>query len=178
MIYYFTPFIEKNLGQAYNHYCELVPNDNDWITFVDGDVMQLHLGWGNIWSKILEQNDDAGLITCVTNRASINNSDQVIHEMYNEINITNHKIFAHKLFQKNKYSVKEMTNRFLSGFFFSFKKSTWKKVNGFNNGILHVDSDFYHKVKAINKKCLVSEGFYVLHYYRMVEGPSFIGHLK
>lgn len=178
MIYYFTPYEKGNLGRAYNNYCKLVPDDNDWITFIDGDIMQLHTNWGDIWSTILNQNDDAGIVTCLTNRASPINNDQVMLNMYNETNIISHKIFALKQFELKQYSTKIMTNKFLSGFFFSFKKSTWKKVNGFIDGILNVDSNFYNKVKKINKECLVSEGFYVLHYYRFVEGWNYVQHLK
>lgn len=177
MIYYFTPFIKSNLGQAYNHYCNLVPNDDDWITLVDGDIMQLYTNWGDIWNKIIEQNDDAGIISCVTNRVAKTNIDQLQHNMYDETSIIEHKKFAMKIFNDKQYLVKEMCGHFLSGFFFSFKKSTWKQVNGFDDGILHVDSKFFHKVKAI-KKCLIAEGFYVLHYYRMMEGHQFTDHLS
>lgn len=178
MIYYFTPFIEKNLGQAYNHYCEIVPHDDDWITFMDGDIMQLHMDWGKIWSTILNQNNQAGIVTCLTNRVSKGNADQVCINMYDETNVIQHKKYAEQLFLEKQYSVKEMKGHFLSGFFFSFKKSTWKQIGGFMNGILHVDKDFFNKVKSIQKPCLVAEGFYVLHYYRMMEGHNFINHLK
>lgn len=177
MIYYFTPYTKGNLGQAYNHYCELVPNDDDWITFIDGDVMQLHMNWGDIWSTILNQNENAGIITCLTNRAWLYNHDQVVYSMYNETNIISHRLFAIKQFHDKQYFVRQMTNKFLSGFFFSFKKKTWKTVGGFVNGILDVDTNFYHKVVATGKPCLVSEGFYVLHYYRLIEGWNNKSHL-
>jgi hypothetical protein len=176
MIYYFTPFTKGDLGQAYNHYCNLVPDDNDWITFVDGDVMQLHLNWGDIWSNIINQNKDAGIITCLTNRAVKNNKDQVCLDMYNEQNISQHRIYAQKLLNTNQYQTKEMIGHCLSGFFFSFTKKTWKEVGGFDSGLLHVDTKFYYKVKSI-KKCVVSKGFYVLHYYRMIEGEEYTRHL-
>ena len=177
MIYYFTPFIRTNLGQAYNEYCNLVPNDDDWITLSDGDVMQLHLNWGEIWEKILEQNPEAGLVTCVTNRASNTNIDQVCFDMYNETDILKHKIYAQDIFHKHQYTTKQMNGQFLSGFYFSFKKRTWKDVGGFNNGILHVDRNFYTKIRSMNKSCLVAQGFYVFHYYRMLEGHEFQNHL-
>jgi cellulose synthase/poly-beta-1,6-N-acetylglucosamine synthase-like glycosyltransferase len=176
MIYYFTPFIKGNLGKAYNHYCDLVPNDDDWITFIDGDIMQLHTNWGDIWHKIIEQNNDAGIISCLTNRVAKTNANQLCHDMYDQTDILKHKLYAIKIFDENQYSVKEMKNNFLSGFFFAFKKSTWKQVGGFENGILHVDNRFYHEVKR-TKKCLVAQGFYVLHYYRMLEGHRYTDHL-
>jgi cellulose synthase/poly-beta-1,6-N-acetylglucosamine synthase-like glycosyltransferase len=176
MVYYFTPFIKNNLGEAYNHYCNLVPEDDDWITFIDGDVMQLHTNWGDIWHKIIHENDDAGIISCLTNRITKSNIDQLCHNMYDETDILKHKAYAIKIFNENQYSVKEMKNSFLSGFFFAFKKSTWKQVNGFENGILHVDKQFYRKVKKI-KRCFIATGFYVLHYYRLLEGHTYKDHL-
>jgi hypothetical protein len=70
-----------------------------------------------------------------------------------------------------------MIGTFLSGFFFSFTKKTWIEVGGFDHGILNVDSTFYHKVKSI-KDCIVANGFYVLHYYRFLEGNKYTHHLK
>ena len=177
MIYYFTPYQKGNLGQAYNHYCELVPNDDDWITFMDGDIMQLYLDWSEKWNSILLTNEDAGIITCKSNRAAKSNTDQIDHSMYNEQNIINHKNHAEYLYEKYYLNTNEMTIDFMSGFFFSFKKSTWKMVGGFVDGILDVDSCFYKAVKKTKKKCLVAQGFYVLHYYRMKEGENYKGHL-
>jgi hypothetical protein len=177
MIYYFTPFIKGNLGEAYNHYCNLVPEDDDWITVMDGDIMQLHTNWGEIWKQVLLNNNEAGIVTCLTNRATKDNIDQVCLDMYDETDILKHKTFANHILKHNSGKIKKMTNLFLSGYFFSFKKSTWKQVGGFNDGILHVDKKFYLKVKAI-KDCVVAQDFYVLHYYRMLEGSSFTDHLR
>ena len=176
MIYYFTPYIKGNLGQAYNHYCELVDNDNDWITFMDGDTMQLNLNWGDIWENILNKNDDAGIITCMTNRIGcwVQRDDSMI----NNKDIISHKKRAMKLFDEHKYAVSDISYKCISGLFFSFKKSTWKSVGGFIDGILDVDIDFFNKVCNLNKKCYIAKGFYILHYYRLLEGVSYIDHLK
>lgn len=177
MIYYFTPFIQGNLGKAYNFYCNLVRGDDDWITFIDGDVMQLNMNWGSIWQDILNENNDAGIVTCKSNRASKGNYDQVCFEMYDQTSILEHRKYAKKLFEDKKLQVKKMKGQFLSGFFFSFKKKTWASVGGFEEGILDVDSKFFKKVKD-KKSCLVAQGFYVLHYYRMLEGYLFKNHLN
>lgn len=181
MIYYFTPYIKGNLGQAYNHYCNLVPNDEDWITMVDGDIMQLHMDWGDKWNKILDINHHAGIITCKTNRITC--PIQKIDSMFHEHNLREHRNYAIKLFNEYGYSTAKIkcsdnyNESCMSGFFFAFKKSTWKLVNGFCDGILHVDTDFFNKVKQ-HKECLVANGFYVLHYYRLLEGYNFISHLS
>lgn len=174
MKYYFTPYIAGNLGQAYNHYCSLVPNDDDWITFMDGDIMQLHLNWGEIWENILDQNPDAGIISCLTNR--IGCDAQKSAGLFYCSDITKHKHRAKELYRDHKYELRPIVENCMSGFFFSFKKSTWKSVGGFCNGILHVDVDFYKKVREI-KTCYIAIGFYVLHYYRLCEGSEYKKHL-
>lgn len=176
MIYYFTPYQHKNLGAAYNHYCSLVPNDDDWITIMDGDIMQLHLNWGEIWSCILEKNDDAGIVTCKTNRASITNDFQLCKNMFNISDILEHKQYAIKIFNEFKYETKTIKSSFMSGFYFAFKKSIWKQANGFANGMLHVDKNFFLKVNEI-KPVKLALGYYVLHYYRMYEGSDYTKHL-
>jgi hypothetical protein len=175
MIYYFTPYRKGNLGQAYNIYCKLVPNNDDWITIMDGDVMQLHMDWGEKWKKILTENEDAGIITCVTNRV-YNPKQLTTEKMFLETDIVKHREFAIKLFEEKKYTLEKLDNS-LSGLFFSFKKSTWKKVNGFIDGILGVDDNFLNKVNKI-KNCYVAKGFYVLHYYRLCEGNLYTKHLQ
>ena len=130
MIYYFTPYTKGNLGQAYNHYCNLVPNDDDWITMVDGDIMQLHMDWGDKWSRILQLNNNAGIVTCKTNRIAC--PVQKIDNMFHECNLRDHRNFAIKLFDQYGYAVSKIKcspnygESCMSGFFFSFKKSTWK----------------------------------------------------
>ena len=176
MIYYFTPYQYKNIGAAYNLYCSLVPSDDDWITFVDGDVMQLHLDWGEIWNKILSENEDAGIVTCMTNRISKSNDFQLSKIMFNNRDIKEHKQYANRLFEKFGYQTKEVKSSYMSGFYFSFKKSTWRLVKGFSNGMLHVDKDFFLKVNKL-KPVKLALGFYVLHYYRMCEGHEYTNHL-
>ena len=178
MIYFFTPYLKDNLGAAYNHYCSLVPHNNDWITFMDGDIMQMYMNWSEIWSNILQRYDNAGIITCMTNRVSKLNTDQLDKNMYEETNILKHKNHAQKLYETYDIQTKEMTINFMSGFFFSFKKQTWIDCGGFTNGILHVDTNFYHNVKNIGKQVLVAKGFYVFHYYRMAEGEEYTQHLS
>lgn len=176
MIYYFTPYFDSNLGLAYNHYCDLVPGDDDWITFIDGDVMTLLMNWGDVWQKIINNNPNAGIISAITNR--INPVYQKVSNMEQEKDISIHRNLAQKRFDTYQYNVTEIDESNISGFFFAFKKSTWKKVGGFDNGILSVDWKFSNKVKKIQLPLLVAEGFYVLHYYRLNEGIKYTKHLK
>jgi GT2 family glycosyltransferase len=179
MVYYFTPFYDKDLGEAYNRYCELVPNDDDWITLMDGDVMQLNMNWGQIWEKILEKNDDAGIVTCLTNR--ISTPCQLAPKMFAVENILAHRLMAKRLFSMHGYTT-EKINEKICGFYFSFKKKTWKKVGKFINSILAIDYDFSQRVLDFGLDIRVAKGFYVFHYWRFLEDPkkgvNFKYHLK
>lgn len=178
MIYYFTPYQHKNLGAAYNHYCSLVPNDNDWITIMDGDIMQLHLDWGEIWETILTNNDNAGIVTCRTNRVAPSNTFQLCDDMFDNNNIIEHKLYATKLLNQFRYETKDIINSsFMSGFYFSFKKSTWRLVGGFAEGMLDIDKQFFLSVIK-HLPCKLALGYYVVHYYRMYEGHQYMNHLK
>jgi len=179
MIYYFTPYAEGNLGEAYNHYCSLVTNENDWITFVDGDIMMLHLDWAKKWEKIIQENQDAGIVTCVTNR--IASPRQKMGSMYKETNILEHKKFADNLYNQHNTKTTILKTK-ISGFFFSFKKSVYNKLGPFKDGILSVDYDFSQKILDSGMTIKLAIGFYVLHYYRFLENPdngaSYTKHLK
>ena len=93
MIWYFTPYsIEGNLGKAYNDYCKLVQNEEDWICFIDGDVCFLNSDWGKHFEDLIEKYPEAGIITCFTNRIGCKeqcytneiseNSDMKYHKFY------------------------------------------------------------------------------------------------
>lgn len=169
MIYYFTPAIIGNLGAAYNHYCNLVPNADDWITLIDGDVMQLHLDWVQKWENILHACDDAGIVTCLTNRIG---TPQQRHPNVEQLDsILQHRRVAEHLFNQHKYTTVE-TSQPVSGFFFAFKKRTWQQVGGFVDGVLHVDYTFSRAVLQRGLKIYVAAGYYVLHYYRFLEAAD------
>jgi hypothetical protein len=112
MIYYFTPYINGNLGQAYNHYCNLVPNDDDWITMMDGDVMQLHTNWAEIWENIINNSPKTtGIVTCQTNR--IGCWTQRLDYATNIVDILEHKKIALELYDKYNINLTNITHKCL-----------------------------------------------------------------
>jgi hypothetical protein len=177
MIYYFSPYsIEKNIGKSYNEYCRLVPNETHWICLIDADTMFLTYNYGHQIQELIDKYPDAGLFTCLTNR--VNNLEQCYnHVISEETNILEHKKIAE--FQQQNYylSVKQLT-RVISGHFMLFQKKTWLEAGGFcEQGMLRVDNKFSKQIMRVQKKILLAEGIYVLHYYRLLEGRKFIKHL-
>lgn len=188
MIWYFTPYsIEKNLGVAYNNYCELVKDDNDWICLIDGDALFLNDAWGHHFQALIDTYPDTGLFTTYTNRTG--NIEQLYNgELSENSDLLYHRQLALKLQKENYLKVKELTH-FISGHVMLFSKKTWSEVGGFpttlsektalkyNFNIVALDNRFSYRILQAGKKILLAEGIYVMHYYRLLEGRLHRAHL-
>lgn len=181
MIYHFIPYsLDKNIGIAYNTYCKLVPNDEDWIVIQDADVMILTPDYGHLLDKVTKMFPNTGMFTCYVNRIKPNTKNikqQLVYEMFQERDIIKHRQKALELYNTKQYSIKIISN-IISGYMMMFQKKTWKEVGGFlEQGILKIDNDFSAKVIKSGKRILLLEGMYMLHYYRMLEGYKSKEHL-
>lgn len=188
MIYFFTPYsFEYNLGKAYNDYCKLIPNDDDWIVVKDGDIMFLGNEWGKQFQVLADKYPNAGIITCITNRTS-NPQQMYKDEISENADIRYHRQIALHL-QNTNYDIVTEAKLVISGHVMMFKKSTWREAKFFpeflsekgvlkyNKNIATVDNRFSSRVMKTGKKILVSQGIYALHYYRLNEGAKYRNHL-
>jgi len=168
-IWCFVPYTnEKNLGKAYNEYCQIVPNDDDWILIKDGDLMFLTPDFFDLLTEHISENPNTGIFTCLTNR--IANPVQLYKNNFSQIgDVGYHREIAMSI--RNKKTTK-LINRVISGMFMCFKKSTWKNVGKFTEDkkFLGVDHDFSRKVLNNKLDIRVMENIYVFHYYRLLEG--------
>ena len=175
-IYYGIPYsLEKNLGAEYNRYMELLPNDDDWMVFRDGDTMFLTFDWGHAIAETIEKLPDAGIITCRTNR--IRQKLQRFKEDSPDIIV--HRLIAKEMDEKFRGQYRKIDN-LISGFFMAIKKRTWLEVGKFSEKdgkLLAVDSHFSKKILRAKKSICVMQGLYVFHYYRFAEGWNYIEHL-
>jgi len=180
MIYYFVPWSyggEKNLGKAYNQHMALLPEDDDWGVLMDGDIMFLTFNWGDIIEKAIEDNPDAGIISCYTNRISKRKSQ--LHTI-NSPNILVHRLKAKEFDDQFSGTYKEIPGEMVSGFLMIIKKKTWKDAGKFpewENHILDLDGAISNRVRKLKKSIILMRGMYVFHYYRMAEGAAYKGHL-
>lgn len=171
-IHYSTPFSnEKNIGKAYNEFCENVP-DGEWICLRDGDTLFLRSDWGNqIESIINTHGDEFKLIGCVTNRL------RATHQLYrntfsNDGDINNHITIANHLYNSFKDQV-EATS-YVAGLCMIFNKDTWKNVKFRENSILfdkQFNSDIREKYRR--SKIGIAKGLYLFHLYRWGEKDPF-----
>jgi len=165
-IHYSTPFsTEKNIGKAYNEFCELVP-DGDWIVLMDGDVLRLRPDWGHQIEEIIRRNkDNFKLISCVTNRLRAD------HQLYNNrfpeiADIDYHVKVANKL-AAQRYADVEATS-YVAGLCLIFNKDTWKAVGGFRENSILFDKEFNTDIRAKfgGNPIGIAKGLYVFHLYR------------
>lgn len=179
MIHEFIPFDQDlNIGRAYNYYCSLVPNDDDWILFRDADTQFLTSDYGKQLQDIVDRYPNTGLFTCLTNR--VGNLHQVYGgKLSDDPNILNHKKIATRL-QKDNYFDFIPYNKIISGHFMMFKKSTWNvcKFREEDGKMLGIDNNFSYKVLKNGMDIKILQGVYLFHYYRLAEGRLYKSHLK
>ncbi|HSW67007.1 MAG TPA: hypothetical protein VLH16_00340 [Bacteroidales bacterium] len=175
-VYYFTPYAtDRNLGAAYNEYMELLPNDDDWACFMDGDTMFLIPDWGDIIKEAVERYPDTGMFTCYTNR--VNNPQQLYRGTFSE----NGDMRAHRniaIACREIYRNRTMPlTRTISGTMMVIQNKTWKEFP-FSDGLLGVDNDISRRLLKAGKTVRLIQGVYLLHYYRLNEGRHSISHLQ
>ena len=175
-IYYFTPYsLDKNLGEAYNRYMELLPSDDDWACFLDGDTMFLTPDWGHLIQSAIEKNPGAGMFTCYTNR--VNNKEQLYRGYFNTSrDVVAHRNIAKVCHETGRNRVKPLT-RPLSGMMMIIQKKTWREFP-FSDGLLGVDNDISRRLLKAGRSILLMESIYLLHYYRLAEGRTYKEHLS
>jgi len=175
-IYYGIPYsLDRNLGAEYNRYMNLLPNNDDWMVFQDGDIMFLTPDFGHHIAEVIKKLPDAGIITCKTNR--IRQKLQRHNEDSPDILV--HRLIAKDLDKKFRGQYRKINDN-ISGFFMAIKKKTWLEVGKFSEKdgkLLTVDSAFSKKIIKRGKPIYVMQGLYVFHYYRFAEGWNYIEHL-
>ncbi|AGO48488.1 putative glycosyltransferase [Cellulophaga phage phi18:2] len=166
-VWYFTPGRgDKNLGQAYNDHCELVP-DGDWICIMDGDVLFLNPFWSKqIEDIIIKHGNKYPLISCLTNRLGL--EYQLPYGFSEDPNILNHAEIADRHFEEF-YDVVDPSPKPTAGLFMLFPKTTWDIVKfqpGLASGEVFVDWAFSSTVMKKLGKLGIAKGLYLFHFYR------------
>ncbi len=175
-IYYFTPYApDGNLGAAYNQYMQLLPEEDDWACFIDGDSMFLTPDWGNLIAETVALYPEAGMFTCYTNR--VNNPEQLYRGRFSEVkDIIHHRNIAKVCRETGRGKVTQLT-RMISGVMIIIQKKTWRQFP-FSDGLLGVDNDISKRLLVAGHKIYLIRSIYLLHYYRMAEGRTYKDHLK
>lgn len=177
MIWFFKPYsFEKRLAQAYNQYCEIVP-DGDWVCLMDGDSMFLENNFGHIAQEYIDLYPECKLFVPVTNRVG-KRSHCFQKERSKNPDIKYHREISRAICDTRE--IKDMSHvRYPSMPCFLFRKETWAQVGGFrdNGQIMGTDVDFSKKVLELGP-CYRMNGLYLFHYYRLCEGINSKAHLQ
>lgn len=174
---------DKKIGQAYNEIME--KSESEWVLFFDHDVL---LGLNPLWHDICinainKVGDNAGWITCYTNRIGCRFQKAPNLKGFDNIRSSHdmnyHRQYAKTLYNNNKGKIKDLTlargARF-SGMFILTNKTAWSKSGGFveNGGFFNVDCKYYTSIKKAGFRVYIMQDLYVYHgYFREVLKPYF-----
>lgn len=167
MIYNFiayAPQQTKDLGKTYNAYMGLLPKDNDYACFIDHDATWTTYNWYNIIEKAVRAHPNIGCFTALTNRVFCKWQLAKVDRGNNDISY--HRDIGWQLYNKEGSACQDMTtNHWMSGVVIIIRKSTWKKIGGFKQGMLGVDNDLHQKLRKHKEKLYLIKGLYVYHWY-------------
>jgi len=165
MIYYRTPYsLDKRLDEYYNAEMALLPNDDDWCCFLDGDAMFLTPDFGHQIQEIVTENTEYDLFTCMTNR--VGTKYQCVEDMWQTNDIEKHREVA-EYYNGNDLILDITTYAPLSGVMILLNKKAWRESGGFTHkGMLGVDNSIHYNVRNAGMKVGLMLGVYVYHWYR------------
>lgn len=162
-------------------YMNLVPEENDWACFLDGDTLFFENDFGHQIQEHINKYPDTGIFTSYASRSSYQfmvpkdtnqDSDSIIY----------HRKRSKEIYDRLHGQVKEINNH-IAGHLICIKKSTWamirpellKVCDGAN--LLGVDTQISNVIRGHGLKILLMRGIYLFHYYRLVEGKGYKQHL-
>ncbi len=155
----------KRLGYAFNRMMETVAG---WVLVLDWDVLQLDINWyDKCLNAIKVVGDDAGLISCVTNR--IGCPLQKSHSDKNNSNIDYHLGFSKSLSDRYTGIIEDVTEHKwkLSGFFFLTNKSVYEKIGPVpDDRFVGLDNWYHDRVKEAGYRIYIMHDLYVFHNYK------------
>jgi len=170
MIYYSIPYsTDKNIGKYYNDVVESVPNDTDFVCFVDGDTIFNTSNFGSQIHEATLRYPECRFFTGLTNR--VNFQPQVYEGVDKDSNdIAYHRNIGKQL-QDRYWDECEDYSHFselelLSGFLMLIRKDLWRELGGFKEGLLGVDNDIHLKCIRKKEKVYLMKGVYLYHWYR------------
>lgn len=167
MIYFFTGWdSDGNLGESYNRNMAMIPNNEDYGCFIDGDAVYTSQDFGDRLERIIKANPQYAVLTCMTNR--VGQSYQVVKTMWKNENMSQNRKMGNLLWSKHGTQVDDITNSLeFSGVLILIKKQDWIDIGGFKTkGVLGVDTELHNRVRNHKKLIGLMRGFYVQHWYR------------
>jgi GT2 family glycosyltransferase len=166
---------QGRLGADYNRIME--ESRQEWVLFKDHDILIFHPSWYLICQKAIREKPDAGMFTIFTNNIGCK-MQRLKRAPHTSRSILHHKHFAREIWNKNGYSMTEITGYLISGFFILTSRTAWKKAGGFRGtGLFGEDTEYHRKIIKAGLKCWRINGLYAYHLRDRVDG-TWIGGIK
>lgn len=181
MIYFFTAYsLNKKLFEGYDE-CMALIKEEDWACFLDGDTLFFENNFGHQIQEYVDKYPDTGMFTCYSSRCGYGYQVPEGIDQEND-SITYHRRKSKEIHEKYHLQVLELKDH-IAGHLMCIKKSTWMLIrqdllrvtDGAN--LLGVDTQISNQLLRRGLKIFLMRGIYLMHYYRMLEGKNFKGHL-
>ena len=171
---------DKNLGRAYNEAFEQIGAD-DWACFMDIDTLFLTPQQPLQLEKYAKDNENAGILTCYTNRISNLAFEQLLGGKSNEDDrIRRHIELARSI--ENNYGVSPIVRGELSGYLMLISKKAWLQCPCpeylEKGGSIGVDTMWSRAMRRSGRPLMRMNSIYIWHTYRIEKGIHDKEHLK
>jgi len=171
MIYYSNPYdTSRCIGKYNNEFLRILPSDDDFACFTDGDTMFTTSNYGSQINDVIKRYPDIEYFTCYTNRLAC--KEQLAPGIDQESNdMAYHKKIGFTLQTIYGTRCRDITilpgNNYVSACMTMVKKSLWKKIGDFSEkGMLGIDNDYHRRIIESKEKIYLMEGVYIYHWYR------------
>jgi GT2 family glycosyltransferase len=166
---------EANLGQEYNRLME--ESSREWVLFLDHDVLILNPHWYHLCQEAIRRHPEGGIFTVFTGNQG-SGIQRLKWSPDRRMPVMEHRKAALRLWQKKGYSVTDISDDPISGFFLLTSKAAWEKAGGFSpNGLFGIDRDYQRRIVSAGFRVYRIDGIYALHLRDRI-GGSWIGGLK
>lgn len=181
MIYEHTPYSpdgQMNLGKAYNNFMRKL-KDDEYALFRDHDTCFTTYNWYPQIEAIIHKYRMCGAFTCMTNRVFC--KWQLAEVDRNSDDMKYHWKQGKKIQERfGTLAINKVNDHWMSGVMILVRKSTWKKIGGFKEGLLGIDNEFHKSIRRSREKLFLMKGVYLYHVYSFnnLKSKRDISHLK
>ncbi|MGE4568034.1 MAG: glycosyltransferase family A protein [Bacteroidales bacterium] len=182
MIYFSTPYaFDKKLALAYDREFQRLPNPDDWLAIMDGDIAFLRADFGHHIQEYIDKYPGTGMFTCYASRCHYK---YIIPRDGNDksADILFHKRIAESHAANLRLEVKPLAGN-ITGHLMVIRKDIWQRIRAYvlkrtkNETIEAVDTSIGLALHAEKLPILLMRGIYVFHYCRLKEGYKSRAHL-
>ncbi len=154
------------LGRACNEAIYYSPTE--WTLLFDADVLlKCHPNWRHVCAEAIKTAPDAGLFTCWTNAIWAKKTAQPLvppNPPDSMAKLSDHVRMARDIWRRHGYSVTEIKDPRVGGFFHLTNKTAWIQADGYpGKGQFEEDHEYCRRLKDAGYKLYRIDGLYVYH---------------